>query len=215
MTVVIDSNEPPSMRMFAINECEETEVTDLPCGDFIVGGHYIIERKTFDDYIGRLTTDAVSIWDQLDAISAEAQTSTATPALIIEGNWSGIHSNINPASVVGSFVTVADRGVHIIPTPGKQKTASMLASMERAANESGESEPVSVRQSPSISDSERPQHIVEGLPGVSAKRAQALLSEFETVGAVFAASEDALTTVDGIGAKTASNIRAAIQQSDR
>jgi Fanconi anemia group M protein len=57
------------------------------------------------------------------------------------------------------------------------------------------------------------QYLIEGLPSVGPKTAQALLAHFGSPRAVFTATEDELQKVVGLGKKTATTILAALAAS--
>ena len=60
--------------------------------------------------------------------------------------------------------------------------------------------------------SEQQRYIAEGLPNISAKLAQRLLSHFKTVRAIFTATEKELVQVSGVGKTIAKAIRKAIDE---
>ena len=56
-------------------------------------------------------------------------------------------------------------------------------------------------------------HLLQGLPGVGAKRATELLNRFDTVVNVLGADADELAEVAGIGSQTARRIKWAVEES--
>lgn len=204
MTIIIDSNEPQRIDAELLKFDATCRREDLSTGDFLVG-EYIIERKYHSDMEKRLTTEEISIWRQLDAMTGAARDLDYTPILLVEGErdrFTGVHET----SFAGAFARIIQKGVSIVPTPSIVASARFLVNLDDDSDHGVES----VRQSPSLSLSERPQHLTEGLPDVGPERALALLERFGNFHAVVTATEDELRAVDGIGPKTASQIRSAV-----
>lgn len=214
MTVLIDSNEPQKIKVAALDACEEPRVKDLPVGDFWVGDCFA-ERKTYADFVGRMTDSEISIWRQLRSLK-NINDGDCFPVLILEGSTrhSRLHSGVKRSSVLGALRAVCEMGIHIIPTNGATDTGVLLASLERRADEEGQetASPLSVRQSPRVSEEERPRWLTEGLPNVSATRAKALLEEFGSFYEIATANREELQVVDGIGEKTADQIYHALRR---
>ena len=109
------------------------------------------------------------------------------PIMILEGDdfYSGF---INPNAIRGAMTSIAlDYGISIIPTRTAEDTAAMI---KRIATREQKGEKRSI-----------------GIGPVHAKR---MMEHFGTVRAVLEADEKKLQEVEGIGKKTAKNIREVI-----
>lgn len=207
--IYIDSNEPATLVGHVMDKNGECRRKDMPTGDLVVADR-IIERKEMNDFVKRLTTEDISIWRQLDAMEQAGRESGYEPMLLLEGSYASIRSHISDASVVGAVAAITRRGISVVPTPDVEGTAQFLVTLDDDSDHGVES----VRQSPSISERERPQHIVEGLPNVGPSRAVALLDHFGDPLAVMTATTEMLCEVDGIGPATAEEIGMALRRSD-
>lgn len=204
--IIIDEREPIEIDSFILQADGNARRETLDAGDFM-SGDYIIERKTYPDFEKRLTTEKISIWRQLDAMKAAANDIDYTPILLIEGE-SNHFSGVYEQSFAGAFSRIVEMGIVVVPTLSKASTAQFVVNLDDESDHSVES----VRQSPSLTPEERPQHLAEGLPKVGPERAVALLSHFGTFRRVVTATEGELQAVDGIGPKTAEHIYKAINR---
>ena len=132
------------------------------------------------------------------------------PIMILEGTdfYSGF---INPNAIRGTMASIAiDFGISIIPTRNAQDTAAMIKRIA-VREQNGERTPIQIRTDKKpVSLLEQQLFIVESLPNIGPVNAKNLLQHFGSVANVLNASETELQEVEGIGKKTAENIRKVI-----
>ena len=201
--------------MFAavFRETDDAERDKLGAGDFLAG-EYLIERKTYPDFVGRLTQNENSIWSQLGALYTACEENDLKPALILEGGWKKTLQmrGVTSKQVTGAVEAVGRMGIEVIPTFDKDATAYVVT--KRANCISGDAaSPASIRDAPDVPPEKRPRYLVEGLPAVGPELASRLLDRFVSAGGVFRvahAEPEKLTNVDGIGEKKARRIAEAV-----
>jgi ERCC4-type nuclease len=115
---------------------------------------------------------------------------------------------IHPHAYISIFKKIQESGITIIPTGGTRDTADILHFW---ATQGDKSEYMTIRRKPkTFSDYDGQLFLISGLTGVNTKRAEALLNEFGTPMRVFNAFLEynpKKFPVEGIGAKTASDIK--------
>lgn len=100
-----------------------------------------------------------------------------------------------------------DFGISIIPTRGPEDTAAMIKRIA-SREQKGERPTIQLRtEKKPVNLWEQQLFIIESLPNIGPVSAKKLLEHFGTVSNVLNASEDELQEVEGIGKKTAENIR--------
>lgn len=203
--IVIDTREPDEIVQMIKEEAGDVEVDEehLSTGDFLAGD-YIIERKQYGDFIGRMTQSERDIWQQMLATESAADELGYTPVLLLEGEWAEAlrWSNLTPKEPTTAIGSIMKMDIHVVHTYGLRATAQLLVKLaDDTTHDIG-----SIRDSPSVPDELIAQHVVEGAPGVGPSRAKDLLREFGTPVDVFSADVDELTEVSGIGDSTAEKI---------
>ena len=166
------------------------EARDLPVGDYVLSDRVIAERKTGTDL-------AASIKDRrlFEQVARMAEAYTAV-VLLVEGR----PAHISEQSWHGALARVLVSGVAVVRTKNPKDTAAWLARMDRLEDKG----PVEPRGRP------RPRRATEDLaqvaedvlsclPGISTVGAARLLAHFGSLAAVFAADEDELRAVRGLG----------------
>ena len=129
------------------------------------------------------------------------------PIMILEGDdlYAGF---IHPNAIRGTMASIAiDFGISILPTRNAQDTAAMIKRIA-IREQTGEKTSINIRTDKKpVSLMEQQLFIVESLPNIGPVNAKNLLKHFGTVSKVFNASENELQEVEGIGKKTAKEIR--------
>jgi Fanconi anemia group M protein len=134
------------------------------------------------------------------------------PILVIEGDGLFATRNISDDAIFGALSAVTlGLGISIITCKDSMETARFL--LAGAKKERKKGQPIKLRAGKSAMIlSEQQRYIAEGLPNISAKLAQRLLSHFKTVRAIFTATEKELVQVSGVGKTIAKAIRKAIDE---
>lgn len=200
--VYADSREGNSKVIRHLTEMEmDVKVRPMPVGDYQVSDDVAIERKTAKDFVD-------SIMDKrLFKQATELREEFKNPLIILEGDdfYNGF---INPNAVRGSIASIAlDFGISIIPTRNAQDTAAMIKRIA-IREQTGEKPHIQTRTDKKpVNMWEQQLFIVESLPNIGPVNAKKLLEHFGTVSKIINASENELMEVEGIGKKTAKNIR--------
>jgi len=200
--VYADSREGNSKVIRHLTEMEmDVKVRPMAVGDYQVSDDVAIERKTAKDFVD-------SIMDKrLFKQATELREEFKKPLIILEGDdfYNGF---INPNAVRGSIASIAlDFGISIIPTRNAQDTAAMIKRIA-IREQTGEKPHIQTRTDKKpVNMWEQQLFIIESLPNIGPVNAKKLLEHFGTVSKVINASENELMEVEGIGKKTAKNIR--------
>lgn len=229
--IVIDSREPDDLRRLIEDEAtHDVEIEDdknvqdvlqarveqepdveidqehLPTADFLVGD-YIIERKQYGDFIGRINQSERDIWQQMLATQNAADELGYKPTLLFEGEWQGALNWTNmtpkePTMAIGSLMKMGIQTVHVM---GPRATAQLLVKLD-----DGTSHDIgSIRDTPSVPEELIPRYLTEGFPGVGPSRAEDILDrygDFATVVNVAVENPEDLQEISGIGDATAEKI---------
>lgn len=200
--VFADTREGNSKVIRHLSEMEiDVKVQAMAVGDYQVSDEVVIERKTAKDFVDsivdkRLFKQAISLMEEFKR-----------PLIILEGDdlYNGM---INPNAIRGSIASIAlDFGISIIPTRNAQDTAAMIKRIA-IREQSGEKTPIQIRTDKKpVNLWEQQLFIIESLPNIGPVNAKNLLEHFGTVANIINASESQLQEVEGIGKKTAANIR--------
>lgn len=200
--VFADTREGNSKVIRHLSEMEiDVKVQAMAVGDYQVSDEVVIERKTAKDFVDSIVDKR--LFKQARSLMEEFK----RPLIILEGDdlYNGM---INPNAIRGSIASIAlDFGISIIPTRNSQDTAAMIKRIA-IREQSGEKTPIQIRTDKKpVNLWEQQLFIIESLPNIGPVNAKNLLEHFGTVANIINASESQLQEVEGIGKKTAANIR--------
>lgn len=200
--VFADTREGNSKVIRHLSEMEiDVKVQAMAVGDYQVSDEVVIERKTAKDFVDSIIDKR--LFKQARSLMEEFK----RPLIILEGDdlYNGM---INPNAIRGSIASIAlDFGISIIPTRNAQDTAAMIKRIA-IREQSGEKTPIQIRTDKKpVNLWEQQLFIIESLPNIGPVNAKNLLEHFGTVANIINASESQLQEVEGIGKKTAANIR--------
>lgn len=200
--VFADTREGNSKVIRHLSEMEiNVKVQAMAVGDYQVSDEVVIERKTAKDFVDSIVDKR--LFKQARSLMEEFK----RPLIILEGDdlYNGM---INPNAIRGSIASIAlDFGISIIPTRNAQDTAAMIKRIA-IREQSGEKTPIQIRTDKKpVNLWEQQLFIIESLPNIGPVNAKNLLEHFGTVANIINASESQLQEVEGIGKKTAANIR--------
>ena len=204
--VYADSREGNSKVIRHLSEMEiDVQVRSMAVGDYQVSDEVVIERKTAKDFVGSIIDKR--LFKQARELSEEFK----RPLLILEGDdiYNGM---IHPNAVRGTIAAIAiDFGISIIPTRNSQDTAAMIKRIA-LREQNGEKVNIQIRTDKKPTSLwEQQLFIIESLPNIGPVNAKNLLQHFGSVEKVINASENELQEVEGIGKKTAKNIRKVVE----
>lgn len=200
--VFADTREGNSKVIRHLSEMEiDVKIQAMAVGDYQVSDEVVIERKTAKDFVDSIVDKR--LFKQARSLMEEFK----RPLIILEGDdlYNGM---INPNAIRGSIASIAlDFGISIIPTRNAQDTAAMIKRIA-IREQSGEKTPIQIRTDKKpVNLWEQQLFIIESLPNIGPVNAKNLLEHFGTVANIINASESQLQEVEGIGKKTAANIR--------
>lgn len=200
--VYADSREGNSNVLRALDTINvDVRIKAMSAGDYQVSDEVAIERKTAKDF-----TDSI-VDKRLYKQARTMQEEFKNPIMILEGDdfYSGF---LSPDAIRGSLASIAiDFGISIIPTRNPEDTAAMIKRIA-IREQSDKSTPIQIRTERKPANIwEQQLFIVESLPNIGPVTAKKLLEKFGTVQSVINANDNELQEIDGIGKKTAENIR--------
>ena len=204
--VFADSREGNSKVIRHLSQMEiDVKIRSMAVGDYQVSDEVVIERKTAKDFVDSIIDKR--LFKQARELSEEFK----RPLLILEGDdiYNGM---IHPNAVRGTIAAIAiDFGISIIPTRNSQDTAAMIKRIA-VREQSGEKVNIQIRTDKKPTSLwEQQLFIIESLPNIGPVNAKNLLKHFGSVEKVINASESELQEVEGIGKKTAKNIRKVVE----
>ncbi len=202
LVVYVDSREGNSRVIRALDTIGvKVKVNTMSVADYQVSEDVAIERKTAKDFVDSIVDKR--LFKQARMMMEEFK----KPILILEGDdfYSGF---INPNAIRGSMASIAlDYGISIIPTRNPEDTAAMIKRIA-IREQKGEKRSIQIRTERKPQNLwEQQLFIIESLPNIGPVNAKNLLEHFGSVKAVLNADEKQLQEVDGIGKKTAKNIK--------
>ena len=204
--VFADSREGNSKVIRHLSEMEiDVQIRSMAVGDYQVSDEVVIERKTAKDFVDSIIDKR--LFKQARELSEEFK----RPLLILEGDdiYNGM---LHPNAVRGTIAAIAiDFGISIIPTRNSEDTAAMIKRIA-VREQSGDKVNIQIRTDKKPTSMwEQQLFIIESLPNIGPVNAKNLLKHFGTVENVIKASESELQEVEGIGKKTAQNIRKVVE----
>lgn len=174
----------------------------LEVGDYVISNRVVVERKTCEDFVdsiidGRLFSQAVAL-----------KRSYEKPVIVVEGENLYSARGVTPQAITGALLSLAvDFGIPVLFSKNEKETALIISSLARR-EQTIEGREVRIRGEKKLTSlKEMQEFIVAGLPNINTTLARRLLEHFGSVERVFTASEKELEEVQGIGRKTAREIR--------
>lgn len=172
----------------------------LEVGDFICSDNrVVIEKKTHSDFVSSIIDGR--IFDQVKTMKGNFE----RPIIIVEGSSD---RNITENALKGTIASLlVDYSIPIVSTKNPQDTAKTIywiAKKEQEEKKYG----ISFKVGKKPKDTKQlMEEIIASLPGISNVMSKRLLEQFGSVEKIFAASEDDLKKVRGIGDKLAKRIK--------
>ena len=204
--VYVDSREGNSKVIRALDTIGvKVKINTMSVADYQVSEEVAIERKTAKDFVDSIVDKR--LFKQARMMMEEFK----KPIMILEGNdfYSGF---INPNAIRGAMTSIAlDYGISIIPTRTEDDTAAMIKRIA-IREQKGQKRSIQIRTERKPQNLwEQQLFIIESLPNIGPVHAKRLLEHFGSVKAVLEADEKKLQEVEGIGKKTAKNIREVVE----
>lgn len=177
------------------------EIEQLEVADYVLSPRIAVERKSAEDLVASILDKR--LFSQVERLKQ----SYDQVIYLIEGEDLYQAGNLHPNAIRGalSYLVVLN-GVSLFRSDGPQDSALLLATMARHAQHGLGYEISAHPKRRAASPRLQMRYLVEDLPGIGPKTARALLGEFGSLRALFAAGEAELRRVPGIGAKRALGI---------
>ncbi|RJQ20757.1 DEAD/DEAH box helicase [Candidatus Woesearchaeota archaeon] len=182
----------------------ETRLEMLGVADYVLSGRVGVELKLVDDFVASI------IDGRLLEQAKELKRNFERPVVVLQGSADifGVRG-VHPNAIRGMLATVmVGFGIPLIQTRDEKDTAALLLAMaRREQEEAGRRDFSPHADRKPVSMKEQQEYVVSSLPQVGLNLARELLRHFGSVQGVFAASEDELREVEGVGEKKARAIR--------
>ena len=175
----------------------------LDVGDFVLSPRVVVERKNAADFESSIIDGR--LFQQAQAM----RENFPSPLFALVGDD---FQRLNPKALRGAFISLAiDYKIPMFFFDTEAELADFLYALgEREQLRAPKEQKVQFeKRCATMADRQR--LIVESLPNVGPKGAKALLRHFGSVESILEADEDELQDVEGIGGKTAKEIREVIE----
>ncbi|MBN2354582.1 nuclease [candidate division KSB1 bacterium] len=209
ITILVDDREKDSGVIDCLRRFPDIELSirRLPIGDYLVDNRVLFERKGIEDFCtsiidGRLFRQAAQLAGQ-----------KKRAALIIEGTAADLnHCGVKREAIQGALITVSVfYGIPVLRSRHAEETARLILYTGRQNH---------VIQTHALPrQGRRPRgkrkqqlYILQGLPGIGPVRAERLLQRFGSLQAIFDATAEELSQVDGICKKGAKVLREVVSE---
>ena len=198
-----DHREAGSATLEGLRAIEyvDLQVEQLDVGDYVLSPQVVVERKSAPDLVASILDKR--LFSQVERLKQAYE----RVVYLVEGESLYEASNVHPNAIRGalSFLVVLNE-VSLFRSEGPEDSAMLLATMARHAQHGLGYEVSEHAKRRSVSPHLQMRYLVEDLPGIGPKTAHGLLTAFGTLRALFAAREEALREVPGIGPKRAGQI---------
>ncbi|MCD4747288.1 MAG: hypothetical protein K8R58_13400 [Bacteroidales bacterium] len=207
INIKADYREKPSgIPDLLIKRNINNTITTLPVGDYIINEQVTIERKSNEDFVLSIINNR--IFEQCSRLKRNS----VNPIFIIEGNPYKTSHNINSKAIKGAIISISvswqipvlfsknieDTFEHII-IAGNQITNNDLLIRRKGYK------PKRIKN--------RQLYFLQGLPFIGTLLAKRLIDHFGNIESIINASIQELMQIEGIGNKTANQIKEFIKGS--
>ena len=206
MNIIIDHREPEMFRTIFSDE-DSVSVETLRVGDFLINGQWVFERKTLADLCGSLV-DGRLFKQAVGLLQSEYH-----PVYILEGSSADLKkAGVRRESVQGALITLSVFfGLPVLRSLSPEETVRLMRYTVSQGVRFAEGGVQRFGYRPKGKKA-RQLYVLQGLPTIGKKRANALLEYFGGIEAVMCADENELAEVDGIGAPIAEKIRNLVKE---
>ena len=176
--------------------------------DYLLGGGYGIERKTYPDFISSIYSKR--IFNQVKVL----KDNFSHPLLIIENKPLFKSKSINKNLLRGSMIYImVKQRVPIIKTENPQETAKIIISLSRSKQNFEPSSLLTMQSKKrAISTPDKQKRVIEAFPGIGPKMASKILKHFKSINDFCLADEKEIRKVEGVGQKRAKEIYGLINE---
>jgi Fanconi anemia group M protein len=175
----------------------------LQCADYVLSSRVGVELKTSADFVDSLIDGR--LLEQLKTLKRSYE----RPLIIIQG-MQDLYStrNVHPNAIRGMLGTIAiSYGIPILYTKDEKDSAALLLSIAKREQQEDKKDFSPHADRKPMTLKEQQEYLVSCLPSVGPQLARELLKSFGSVAGIFAATEQELKKVEGVGDKIARQIR--------
>ncbi len=180
----------------------------LTCADYVLSSRVGVELKTANDFVDSIVDGR--LLEQLKTLKRSYE----RPIIIIQGTQD-LYSlrNVHPNAIRGMLGTIAvSYGIPILYAKDEKDGAALLLSIAKREQEENTKDFSPHADRKPMTMKEQQEYLVSCLPNVGPQLAKELLKHFGSIAGIFAATENDLKKVDGVGEKIAKQIRAVVLQ---
>jgi ERCC4-type nuclease len=196
VTIIADYREDPDILMYLKEFDAEVKVETLPVGDFLSSSETVIERKTRNDFENSIMDGR--LFKQLENMKLNYKNAI----VIVEGPRG--EERIRKEALLGAYASViTDYNATLFFTQNKFRTAELIFAIAKH-EQMAEKRPLRLfAKRKALTLEEQQIMILESLPLIGRKKAEALLEHFGSIKKIANASLNQLCEVEGIGEKRA------------
>jgi ERCC4-related helicase len=207
--VYVDSREGNSGILKKLHDIGvDIKLKSLVTADFIISDRIGIERKTTKDFVNSLIDKR--IFSQIKDLRENFE----KPLIIIEGE-EDIYSirNIHPNAIKGMLAAITiSYGIPIINTKNQKETAELIRVIALREQKPNIKEIGLRLEKKPTSTKDQQEFIIESLPSIGPVTAKNILKKLKSIDKIFSATQEELTSIDGVGEKRAQEIKRIIKE---
>jgi DNA excision repair protein ERCC-4/Fanconi anemia group M protein len=202
--VLVDHRERNSAVPDALTAAGiDVRLTDLPVGDYVLGGGLAVERKGPND-LGASIRDG-RIFEQ----AVRLQSTFPQAVLLIEGEPRGIAED----AWRGAVCRLVEDGFTVLHSLDAEDSAAWIVRLAKRARRAGPTTPTDGPRRAPRHPSAQAEAMLSVVPGISTTMARSLLARYGSLAAVAAAAPEGLRSHPGIGKVRAARLAEALHAS--
>ena len=194
--IEIDDRESDSFKSICSIFFNEYEIKRLKVGDIVYNG-IVYEHKQPEDFISSIKDGR--LFSQIEKMNINYERSY----IVVSGSLTDlIEVGMNYNSIIAAIGSCFVRGSPVIFCDNYENLCGIVKNLSEKLTDDKDRSTTEIK----LPIKDDPLRLICALPGISKKKGQSLLDEFESPMKIFTASEKELIKVDGIGKKIADNI---------
>lgn len=194
-----DSREP-GLIINLLRKLENVIIVNsqLPVGDYAVGGGIVIERKSANDFLQSIRDDRFH--EQALNIVLHA----ARPVYLLEGDIYNTPSEFSIESLTGAVAWLHAQGISVIPSSSPKVTAETIFFMAKNAQVDMKNVPLRSKK-PKVTEL-NVKLVLESFPGIGAGGSEKLINHFGSIRSLAMATPEQIAEVPRVGKAAAQKI---------
>lgn len=194
-----DSREP-ALIINLLRKRENVTIfnSQLPFGDYSVGGGIVIERKSADDFLNSMRDD------RFHEQALNMVLHVARPVYLLEGDIYTTRSEFSVESLSGAVAWLHAQGISVVPSSSPRATAETIFFMAKNAQVDMRNVPLRSKK-PKVTEL-NVKLVLESLPGIGAGGSDKLITHFGSIRSLAMATTEQIAEVPRIGKASAQKI---------